>query len=53
LSAAEAAGVLAVSRLAFAVRLHRARRRLQRALEPELRSPAPQKPGRRQADAHS
>jgi RNA polymerase sigma-70 factor (ECF subfamily) len=53
LSAAEAAGVLAVSRLAFAVRLHRARRRLQRALEPELRSPAPQRPGRRQADAHS
>ena len=52
LSAAEAAEVLDVSRLTFTVRLHRARRRLERALEPELPSPAPQKTRRRQADAH-
>lgn len=52
LSAAEAAEVLAVSRLAFAVRLHRARRRLQRALEPESRPSAPQET-RRHVDAHS
>jgi len=52
LSPAEAADVLDVSRLTFAVRLHRARRRLERGLEPELRSPPPQKTGRRQADAH-
>jgi RNA polymerase sigma factor (sigma-70 family) len=35
LSAAEAAEVLGVTRLAFAVRLHRARKRLARALEPD------------------
>ena len=50
LSAAEAADVLDVSRLTFTVRLHRARRRLERALEPELRSP--QKTEGRHADAH-
>jgi RNA polymerase sigma-70 factor (ECF subfamily) len=51
LEAAEAAEVLGVTRLAFTVRLHRARRRLERALEPEPSS-APQKT-RRHADAHS
>jgi RNA polymerase sigma-70 factor (ECF subfamily) len=53
LVAAEAADVLGVTRLAFAVRLHRARRRLQRALE----SGAPPAPSaenpRRHADAHT
>jgi RNA polymerase sigma-70 factor, ECF subfamily len=53
LSPAEAADVLDVSRFAFAVRLHRARRRLERALEPESLSPLPQQPGRRHVDAHS
>jgi RNA polymerase sigma-70 factor (ECF subfamily) len=56
LDAAEAAEVLDVTRLAFAVRLHRARRRLARALEPDARrahSSAPQKSGRRHVDAHS
>jgi len=52
LTNAEAAEVLGVTRLAFAVRLHRARRRLERALEPESRPSAPQKK-RRHADAHS
>lgn len=52
LSAAEAAEVLGVTRLAFTVRLHRARRRLERALEPELVQTAPQKT-RRHVDAHS
>lgn len=52
LSNDEAAAVLSVTRLAFAVRLHRARRRLERALEPEPRPPAPQKT-RRHVDAHS
>jgi RNA polymerase sigma-70 factor, ECF subfamily len=52
LSAAEAADVLGVTRLAFTVRLHRARRRLERALGPEPRSSAPQKT-RRHVDAHS
>jgi RNA polymerase sigma-70 factor (ECF subfamily) len=52
LTAAEAAEVLDVSRLAFTVRLHRARRRLERALAPEFGSRATQKTGRRQADAH-
>lgn len=52
LTNAEAAEVLSVSRLAFAVRLHRARRRLEQALEPEPRSSAPQKT-RRHVDAHS
>jgi RNA polymerase sigma-70 factor (ECF subfamily) len=52
LSAAEAADVLDVTRLAFTVRLHRARRRLERALEPDASSSAPQKT-RRQVDAHS
>ncbi|MDX6481862.1 MAG: hypothetical protein QOG85_2372 [Gaiellaceae bacterium] len=50
LDAGEAADVLGITRLAFAVRLHRARRRLERALEPE--SAAPQTP-RRHVDAHS
>jgi len=57
LSAVEAADVLDVSRLAFAVRLHRARRRLERALQPDSarkpRSPAPQKRRRRHVDANS
>jgi len=52
LSNAEAADVLAITRLAFAVRLHRARRRLVGALEPESPSPAPPK-RRRHADARS
>jgi RNA polymerase sigma factor (sigma-70 family) len=52
LGAAEAADVLNVTRLAFTVRLHRARRRLERALEPEPRSSGPQKT-RRHLDAHS
>jgi RNA polymerase sigma factor (sigma-70 family) len=52
LAAAEAAEVLGVTTLAFTVRLHRARRRLERALEPELRSSASQKT-RRHVDAHS
>lgn len=52
LTNAEAAEVLGVTRLAFAVRLHRARRRLERALEPEPQPSAPQKT-RRHADAHS
>jgi RNA polymerase sigma-70 factor, ECF subfamily len=53
LSSADAAEALGVTRLAFAVRLHRARRRLERCLGPETRSPAPQKTGRRHVDAHS
>jgi RNA polymerase sigma-70 factor (ECF subfamily) len=54
LSAAEAAVVLGVSRLAFAVRLHRARRRLERALEPDPgRSACPQNTERRHLDARS
>jgi RNA polymerase sigma-70 factor (ECF subfamily) len=53
LTAAEAAEVLDVSRLAFAVRLHRARRRLERALAPESLSPTPQRTRRRHVDAHS
>jgi RNA polymerase sigma-70 factor (ECF subfamily) len=52
LSAAEAAEVLGVTRLAFTVRLHRARRRLERALEPESNAVAPHKT-RRHVDAHS
>ena len=52
LTAAESADVLGVTRLAFAVRLHRARRRLERALKPD-RSPASQKTRRRHVDAHS
>jgi RNA polymerase sigma-70 factor (ECF subfamily) len=51
LSPGEAADVLGVTRLAFTVRLHRARRRLEQALNPEP-STAPQKT-RRHADAHS
>lgn len=53
LTPAEAAYVLDVTRLAFAVRLHRARRRLERALEPESPSPAPPKSRRRHLDAQS
>jgi RNA polymerase sigma-70 factor (ECF subfamily) len=52
LSTADAAEVLGVTRVAFAVRLHRARRRLGQALEPEPRSSTPQKT-RRHVDAHS
>ena len=52
LGAAEAADVLGVTRLAFTVRLHRARRRLERALEPEQHPAAPEKT-RRHVDAHS
>jgi RNA polymerase sigma factor (sigma-70 family) len=52
LSAGEAADVLGVTRLAFTVRLHRARRRLERALDPEPHTAAPQKT-RRHVDAHS
>ena len=51
LSSEEAAEVLGVTCVAFAVRLHRARRRLQRALEPD-HSPAPQTQ-RRHIDAQS
>jgi len=53
LSSAEAAEVLGVTRVAFAVRLHRARRRLERALWPDSQLPAPQKTQRRHVDAHS
>ena len=52
LDAADAARVLGVTRLAFAVRLHRARRRLERALTPEPHPAAPPKT-RRHVDAHS
>jgi RNA polymerase sigma-70 factor (ECF subfamily) len=52
LDAAEAAAVLSVTRLSFAVRLHRARRRLERALEPEPVRPTPQET-RRHIDARS
>jgi RNA polymerase sigma-70 factor, ECF subfamily len=52
LDAAQASEVLGVTRLAFTVRLHRARRRLERAFEPEPHSAAPQKT-RRHVDAHS
>lgn len=49
----EAATVLGVTRLAFAVRLHRARRRLQRALESDA-SPAPSTENpRRHVDART
>lgn len=53
LSAAEAAHVLDVTKLAFTVRLHRARRRLERALAPEPHSSRPQETRRRHVDAHS
>ena len=52
LDAADAARVLGVTRLAFAVRLHRARRRLERALAPEPH-PAASPKTRRHVDAHS
>lgn len=52
LDPAEAADVLGVTRLAFTVRLHRARRRLERAFEPDPPASAPQKT-RRHVDAHS
>lgn len=52
LSSTEAAEVLGVTRLTFTVRLHRARRRLERALESEPDPAAPQKT-RRHVDAHS
>jgi RNA polymerase sigma-70 factor, ECF subfamily len=50
LSAAEAAAVLGVTRLAFAVRLHRARRRLRRGLDEQQEIPSLNP--RRHADAH-
>ena len=53
LESEDAAEVLEITRLAFAVRLHRARRRLQRALEKAPPpTPAARNP-RRHADAHS
>lgn len=52
LTPADAADVLGVTRLAFTVRLHRARRRLERALELEPHPAAPRKT-RRHVDAHS
>jgi RNA polymerase sigma-70 factor (ECF subfamily) len=52
LNPVEAAEVLGVTRLAFTVRLHRARRRLEKALEPEPLPAASQKT-RRHIDAHS
>ena len=52
LDAAEAAAVLGVTQIAFTVRLHRARRRLENALEPEPLPVAPQET-RRHVDAHS
>jgi RNA polymerase sigma-70 factor (ECF subfamily) len=51
LDASEAAEVLDVTRLAFAVRLHRARARLRRALASAQTTPTAQKT-RRHADAH-
>jgi len=53
LDAADAAEVLGVTRLAFTVRLHRARRRLERALGPAPLPPTPQKTRRRHLDAQS
>ncbi len=53
LSAAEAAEVLAVTKLAFAVRLHRARRRLREELErTDAQQEIPSLNPRRHADAH-
>ena len=55
LSAAEGAQVLAVTKLAFTVRLHRARRRLQRELErseEHMSHPAIAQGRRRPVDAH-
>jgi len=52
LSPAEAAEVLGVTRLAFAVRLHRARRRLERELERDV-SPQVVQKTRRHVDARS
>jgi RNA polymerase sigma factor (sigma-70 family) len=53
LDTATAAETLQITRLAFAVRLHRARRRLRRALEPDSQPlPAAHKT-RRHVDAHS
>jgi RNA polymerase sigma-70 factor (ECF subfamily) len=52
LTPAEAASVLDVTRLAFSVRLHRARRRLQHALERDAPQQAVQKT-RRHANARS
>jgi RNA polymerase sigma-70 factor (ECF subfamily) len=53
LSAAEAADVLGVTRLTFTVRLHRARRRLERVLASAPHSSAPQKNRRRHVDVQS
>jgi RNA polymerase sigma-70 factor (ECF subfamily) len=52
LTPADAAQALGVTRLAFAVRLHRARRRLQRALDPDPHPTAP-RTTRRHLDARS
>lgn len=49
LDAADAAAVLGITRLAFTVRLHRARRRLERELEPSSATSISQR--RRHADA--
>lgn len=53
LDVVEAAQVLEVTRLAFAVRLHRARRRLQRALGTDQSPTSTARKTRRHADAHS
>jgi RNA polymerase sigma-70 factor (ECF subfamily) len=53
LSPAEAAEVLGVTRLAYAVRLHRARRRFERKLERDVPSPDVAQKTRRHADARS
>jgi RNA polymerase sigma-70 factor (ECF subfamily) len=53
LTPAEAAEVLHVTRLAFAVRLHRARRRLERELDHAAQPPQPVQKRRRHADARS
>jgi RNA polymerase sigma factor (sigma-70 family) len=52
LTPTEAAQVLGVTRLAFTVRLHRARKRLDRALATDS-PPLPAQKTRRHADAHS
>ena len=53
LSAAAAAEVLGVTRLAFTVRLHRARRRFERELERDVPPPRVVQKTRRHADARS
>jgi RNA polymerase sigma factor (sigma-70 family) len=53
LTPAEAGAVLGVTRLAFTVRLHRARRRLERELERDVPLPQAVQKTRRHADARS